>query len=77
VFNVGNKRRVAVSTDQSADFFAASNQDAKAMRDKVAFEVLDEAMDWLGMCQPAARPGPWCSTRNPLTHPLFADRGGG
>lgn len=57
MFNVGNKRRVAVTTDQSADFFAANNQDAKAMRDKVAYEVLDEALDWLGTLSPATGEG--------------------
>lgn len=49
VFNVGNRRRKEVATDQSADFFAADNQCAKQLRDKLAFDVLVEALDWLSM----------------------------
>ena len=49
VFNVGNKRRTLECKDQSANFFSADNKECKEMRDKVAFEVLEEALDWLGV----------------------------
>jgi len=46
-FNVGASRRKAVAEQQTADFFSAANEAAKATREAVAMEVLHTALAWL------------------------------
>ncbi|KAI8852675.1 6-phosphofructo-2-kinase-domain-containing protein [Chytridium lagenaria] len=43
VFNVGNRRR----TTHDANFFDPKNENAKAIRERLAMDTLDEAIDWL------------------------------
>lgn len=47
VFNVGQHRRGTSSDSGSAKFFDSSNAEAKASRERMAFEVLRTAIDWL------------------------------
>lgn len=46
MFNVGSMRRTA-STDNNANFFDASNKDARNIRENVAFECLEQLLNWL------------------------------
>lgn len=46
-YNVGASRRKAVAEQQTADFFSAANEAAKAKREAVAMEVLHTALAWL------------------------------
>jgi 6-phosphofructo-2-kinase/fructose-2,6-biphosphatase 2 len=47
VFNVGNKRRVEETADQSAGYFDPNNEEAKASRERLAEETLMELLEWL------------------------------
>jgi len=48
VFNVGQHRRKSAEDSHSrASFFDASNRGAKQLREKLAMEVLDAAIEWL------------------------------
>ena len=56
VFNVGQMRRAKYKklleetgkkADQSANFFDCSNDDAKAVREALAAECLENLIDWL------------------------------
>jgi 6-phosphofructo-2-kinase len=52
VFNVGNRRRVldpapTQGTQHDARFFDAENQDASALREKLAMDTLEELLQWL------------------------------
>ena len=47
LFNAGNKRRTEGLAGTDASFFSASNTEAKAMREQMAMECLDELLDWL------------------------------
>lgn len=47
LFNVGNFRRETVKGDQTSDFFDATNVSAKETRERLAFAVLEEALQWL------------------------------
>lgn len=47
LFNVGKHRRNVVITPQDAKFFDANNKEAQTQRDQLAFQVLDEMLDWL------------------------------
>lgn len=51
-FNAGNRRRAAaggatVATTQRSDFFDPTNADAKRQRDMIAFEELQQLLDWI------------------------------
>jgi len=45
--NVGAHRRHAVTAPQNAEFFSADNPAGKAERERVAMEVLHQALEWL------------------------------
>jgi broad specificity phosphatase PhoE len=47
LFNAGNKRRKEGAAGVDANFFDASNLDAKAQRERMAMETLDELLEWL------------------------------
>ena len=47
IFNAGNKRRQEGNAGVQANFFDASNLDAKAQRERMAMETLDEVLEWL------------------------------
>ncbi|KAF2840308.1 bifunctional 6-phosphofructo-2-kinase/fructose-2,6-bisphosphate 2-phosphatase [Patellaria atrata CBS 101060] len=52
IFNVGERRRIAAGSDteamdQSASFFDPSNRKAALIREQVAMETLDEALEFL------------------------------
>ena len=47
LFNAGNKRRQEGNAGVDANFFDASNLDAKAQRERMAMETLDELLEWL------------------------------
>eukprot|EP00123_Amoebidium_parasiticum_P004673 comp15963_c0_seq1/m.13371 comp15963_c0_seq1/g.13371 ORF comp15963_c0_seq1/g.13371 comp15963_c0_seq1/m.13371 type:complete len:743 (-) comp15963_c0_seq1:57-2285(-) len=49
IFNAGNLRRQrsGESEEQDASFFAADNQEAKKLREKLAADVLEAALSWL------------------------------
>lgn len=46
-FNVGQARRKAATAAQTAEFFSANNEAAKAQRERLAMETLHGALDWL------------------------------
>ena len=48
----GQKRRDAGRAGASADFFAAGNADAKAMRDALAMACVDDACAWIAAAPP-------------------------
>ena len=47
LFNAGNKRRAEGLAGTDASFFDASNASAKAQREEMAMETLDELLAWL------------------------------
>ena len=47
LFNAGNKRRAEGLAGTDASFFDASNASAKAQREEIAMETLDELLAWL------------------------------
>lgn len=47
LFNAGNKRRKEGAAGVGANFFDASNLDAKAQRERMAMETLEELLAWL------------------------------
>jgi len=47
IFNAGNKRRQEGAAGVQANFFDAANLDAKAQRERMAMETLDELLEWL------------------------------
>ncbi|KAI8801752.1 6-phosphofructo-2-kinase-domain-containing protein [Cladochytrium replicatum] len=48
VFNVGNKRRTTASAPHPpTSFFDPQNAEARALRDQIAMEVVDEMLEWL------------------------------
>eukprot|EP00298_Acanthocystis_sp_HF-20_P009168 c18145_g1_i3.p1 GENE.c18145_g1_i3~~c18145_g1_i3.p1 ORF type:complete len:515 (+),score=193.12 c18145_g1_i3:69-1613(+) len=49
LFNVGKQRRAKDNERQSssADFYSASNEEAKRLREEIAFQVVDELLKWL------------------------------
>ena len=47
LFNAGNKRRQEGAAGVQAGFFNASNLDAKAQRERMAMETLDDLLAWL------------------------------
>jgi 6-phosphofructo-2-kinase len=55
LFNAGNKRRQEGASGVGAGFFDASNMDAKAQRERMAMDTLDEALEWIrGVTSPEA-----------------------
>ena len=58
IFNAGNKRRDEGAAGVSANFFDASNADAKAQRERMAMDTLDELLEWL---QAETRPEAGCA----------------
>lgn len=47
-FNVGDHRRnVCKEKPQNADFFSGSNTEAKQARENIAWEVLEDLLQWL------------------------------
>jgi len=47
LFNAGNKRRQEGAAGVDASFFDASNKNAKAQREQMAMETLDELLEWI------------------------------
>lgn len=47
IFNVGKHRRMGADQTHRAEFFARDNAEALAMREEIAFRVLDELLDWM------------------------------
>ena len=58
IFNAGNKRREEGAAGVQASFFDASNLDAKAQRERMAMETLEEVLEWL---QSETRPDAGCA----------------
>lgn len=53
IFNAGDLRRKEGKAGVSASFFAASNQEAKEMRDTLAMQCCDTLLEWLRAAPPA------------------------
>eukprot|EP00966_Prymnesium_polylepis_P082529 1911008-Prymnesium_polylepis.1 len=47
LFNAGNKRRTDGLAGTDAEFFDPNNKDAKALKEQMAMETLDDLIDWL------------------------------
>mmetsp|Transcript_70316 Transcript_70316/g.184311 ORF Transcript_70316/g.184311 Transcript_70316/m.184311 type:complete len:570 (+) Transcript_70316:86-1795(+) len=52
-FNAGELRREKGKAGMQADFFAASNKEAKSEREQLAMECLDRLLEWMRQAPPA------------------------
>lgn len=57
LFNAGDKRRDHGLAGKGSSFFDSSNKNAKAQREQIAMETLDELLDWLRSAPPGCACG--------------------